>query len=83
MQVAKKWTLGPTRFQPKSMMPKNPASSMKAMTVSKPRMLPKNPPVAAAKGPQLVPNWNSRGTPLTTPTAKLRRKSRPQKRVWW
>ena len=30
MQVAKKWSFGGTRFHPKIMIPKKPASSMKA-----------------------------------------------------
>jgi len=41
------------------MIPKNAASSMKAMVASKPRMVPKKPPVAAENRAQLVPNWNS------------------------
>ena len=42
---------------------------------------PITPPVSAEKRAQLVPNWNSMGMPVTTPTAKLSPKTRTQKRA--
>ena len=39
------------------------------------------PPANAEKRDQLVPNWNSMGIPVTTPTAKLIPKIRIQKRA--
>ncbi len=39
------------------------------------------PPVFAENCAQLVPNWNSIGTPVTTPIAKERPKMRIQKRA--
>ncbi len=82
MQVEKKWSFGGTRFQPKIMMPRNPASSMKAERVSVPRISPKKV-LLAAKGAQLVPKENSRGSPVTTPIPKFSRtRIRLQKRAW-
>jgi hypothetical protein len=45
---------------------------MKAMVPSKPSNWPKKLPTERENGPQFVPNWNSSGMPLTTPTAKPR-----------
>ena len=39
------------------------------------------PPATSENRAQLVPNWNSIGTPVTTPIAKLRPKIRIQKRA--
>ena len=45
---------------------------------------PMTPPENAEKRAQLVPNWNSIGMPVTTPTAKLMAKMRAQNRAaWW
>ncbi len=46
-----------------------------------PRVWPMTPPESWEKRAQLVPNWNSRGIPVTTPTAKLMPKMRIQKRA--
>jgi len=81
MQVEKKWSFGGTRFQPKTMTPRNPASSMKAARVSVPRISPKKA-LLAAKGAQLFPKANSRGRPVTTPMPKFSSSSRLQKRAW-
>jgi hypothetical protein len=80
MQVEKKWSFGGTRFQPKIMTPRNPASSMNAARVSVPRISPKKA-LFAAKGAQLLPKANSRGSPVTTPTPKFSSSSRLQKRA--
>ena len=39
------------------------------------------PPAYRENAAQLVPNWNSIGTPVTTPTAKLMPKMRIQNRA--
>ncbi len=39
------------------------------------------PPAWAENRAQLVPNWNSSGMPVTTPTAKLSPKIRIQNRA--
>ena len=82
MPVANRCTPRGTRSQPNIMMPMKPASSMNAMAPSKPRILPKNWPVNCENALQLVPNSNSIGMPLTTPTAKFSSSSLPQKRAW-
>ena len=82
MPVANRCTPFGTRPQPNIMTPMKPASSMKAMAPSKPRMLPMNWPEWCENGAQLVPNWNSRGIPLTTPTAKFSTSNLLQKRAW-
>ncbi len=40
-------------------------------------------PANAENCAQLVPNWNSIGMPVTTPTMKLAAKMRLQKRTAW
>ncbi len=45
------------------------------------RVWPMTPPARALNCAQLVPNWNSIGMPVTTPTAKLMPKMRIQKRA--
>ena len=81
MQVANRWIAGDTRFQPNIITPRNPASSMNAMAPSKPSMLPKKFPAACENGAQLVPNSNSSGNPVATPTPKFSRNSLAQKRA--
>jgi hypothetical protein len=49
--VAKRCIVGGTRFQPKIMIPRNPASVAKASTVSKPRILPMKFPWRWRTGP--------------------------------
>jgi hypothetical protein len=39
------------------------------------------PPAAVLNRAQLVPNWNSRGMPVTTPIMKPRANTRTQKRA--
>ena len=48
--VAKRCMARGTRSQPNIMMPRKPASSMKAMAPSKPRILPKKPPANRREG---------------------------------
>ncbi len=48
---------------------------------SMPRVWPMMPPENREKAAQFVPNWNSMGMPVTTPTAKLIPKIRIQNRA--
>ncbi len=82
ISVAKKCTARGTRCQPSSMMLRNPASSMNAMAPSKPSTAPKNSPAKRENSAQLVPNSNSSGRPVTTPTLKLSTNNFAQKRAW-
>jgi hypothetical protein len=82
MQVASRWMGRGTLCQPNMATPRNPASSMKAIAPSNPSILPKKPPATLVNGAQFVPNSNSRGSPVATPTPKFSRNSRPQKRRW-
>ena len=54
--VAAKCILGPTRFQPKSMTPRNEASRKKAVRTSYPSRGPSTLPPLSEKTDQLVPN---------------------------
>ena len=45
--------------------------------------LPITAPVLLENADQLVPNWNSIGIPVTTPTTKFIPKMRAQKRAAW
>ena len=45
------------------------------------RVCPTTPPAPSVKRDQLVPNWNSRGMPVTTPKTKVRPKTLIQKRA--
>ena len=82
MQVAKKCIGRGTRCQPNMAMPRKPASSMNAIAPSNPSMLPKKPPATLVNGAQLVPNSNSSGTPVTTPTPETQEEQPDQKRAW-
>ena len=68
--------------QPKTRMPSEAVSRVKAMVVSNPRMLPKKLPAAAENAAQLVPNWNASGKPEPTPMANVSMKMLSQKRTW-
>src|SRR5690242_10361437 len=72
---------GESRFSPKRKSPKNADSRKKENTPSMARGCPITPPVVRAKCDQLVPNWNSMGIPVTTPSRKLTAKILAQKRA--
>src|SRR5712691_2581174 len=55
-------------------------SRKKANVPSIASVCPMTPPANEEKRAQLVPNWNSMGMPVTTPTAKLIPSTRSQKR---
>src|SRR4030042_6174670 len=78
--VAKKWISRRTLFQPKIMMPRNPASRKKAVSTSKARSGEKTLATACEKREKLVPNSNSRTTPETAPIATLMEKNFNQSR---
>ena len=56
MIVENRCTPRETRFQPNIMIPRNAASSMKAIAPSNPRTFPKNPPLVCENFAQFVPN---------------------------
>ena len=55
--VAKKCSLRPTLFQPKSITPRKPASRKKAVSTSYVSSGPVTAPAKSEKRLQLVPNW--------------------------
>src|SRR5476649_1112730 len=71
MQVAKKCRPGPTRFQPNSITPRNPASRKNAVRTSYVSNGPVILPANEEKKLQLVPNWYAMTSPDTTPIPKL------------
>src|SRR5256885_6475245 len=73
------WTPALTRPRPARKMPRNTDSAKNANTPSIASVWPITPPAKLEKPAQLVPNWNSRGIPVTTPTAKLTAKILAQK----
>ena len=79
--LAKKCIPRPTLFQPNSRIARKPDSRKKAKVPSMARVCPMTPPAYLEKCDQLVPNWNSIGMPVTTPSAKLTAKMRAQKRA--
>src|SRR5262245_41725609 len=79
--AANQCALGLRRFSPKRKTPRKLDSRKKEKTPSIARVWPITPPAALEKRDQLVPNWNSMGIPVTTPTAKLMAKIRAQKRA--
>ena len=79
--AARKCPRRPSRRSPKTRRPRKLDSRKNANKPSIARVWPTTPPAYWEKRAQLVPNWNSIGIPVTTPTAKLRPKIRIQKRA--
>jgi hypothetical protein len=77
----KKCPRGESLFSPKRNSPRNADSAKNANIPSSASVRPMTPPVASLKRAQFVPNWNSIGIPVTTPSAKLIPKMRAQKRA--
>src|ERR1700683_875862 len=75
------WPFCPSRFSPKSIKPRKLDSRKKENIPSMASVWPITPPAVRENAAQFVPNWNSMGTPVTTPRAKLRAKMRAQKRT--
>jgi hypothetical protein len=80
MQVARKWSFGPTRCSPKSMIPRKPASRKKAVRTSRAIIGPIAGPAIWANLEKPRPNSNDSTIPVTTPTPKLMAKMPSQKR---
>ena len=74
---------GPSRRSPHTMAPTKALSMKNANMPSMARVWPITPPAIFENSDQLVPNWNSMGMPVTTPTAKLIPKIRLQNRAAW
>src|SRR5260370_11156223 len=72
---------GERRFSPKRNNPKNADSRKNEKTPSITSGCPITPPVTRANSAQLVPNWNSIGMPVTTPSTKLTPNTLAQKRA--
>ena len=71
MNADRKCNLGPSFFSPKRNSPRKLDSRKNAKTPSMASVCPMTPPAYVEKRAQFVPNWNSIGIPVTTPTAKL------------
>lgn len=69
------WAPFETRFQLNIHSPMKVDSRKKATVASIARGAPNMSPTNFEYSAQFMPNWNSRVMPVTTPTAKLMRKS--------
>src|SRR5690606_1241465 len=69
--VAIKCSLGPTRCQPNSIMPKKPASRKNAVSTSYAISGPSTAPVMRENSEKLVPNSYDSTMPDTTPIPKV------------
>ena len=83
MNAAPKCASSESRFSPKRNRPRKVDSRKNANTPSIASGWPMTPPVRRANSDQLVPNWNSMGMPVTTPSRKLMAKIFAQKREAW
>jgi hypothetical protein len=77
-QIVARWILLGSLSQPKIHRPRNVDSRKKAMSASTASGAPKMSPTKREYSDQFMPNWNSCTMPVTTPMAKLMRKSLPQ-----
>ena len=73
--------LGDSRLLPNKKRPRNADSRKKEKMPSIATGMPMTPPVRRENSDQLVPNWNSIGMPVTTPSRKLTAKIFAQKRA--
>src|SRR5580693_9562179 len=71
----------PSFFSPNKNNPRKLDSRKNENTPSIARVCPMTPPAVFENAAQLVPNWNSIGIPVTTPSAKLIPRIRAQNRV--
>ena len=74
-------SFGPSFFSPKRNRPRNVDSRKNANVPSIASVWPITPPAARENSDQLVPNWNSRGIPVTTPMTKFTAKIFVQNRA--
>src|SRR3954464_16023832 len=79
MNAESQYQRGAMRPRPARKTPMNTDSAKKANTPSIASVCPITPPAKFEKPAQFVPNWNSSGMPVTTPTPKLTAKIVPQK----
>ena len=77
------WARGLSLFSPYRNNPRNADSRKNANMPSIARVCPITPPAKRENTAQFVPNWNSIGIPVTTPSTKLMPKIRAQKRAAW
>src|ERR1700761_8535782 len=73
--------LGDRRFCPKRNRPSNGDSRTKEQMTYTAMGMPMTPPVRRENSDQLVPNWNSIGMPVTTPSKKFTAKILAQNRA--
>src|SRR6201989_2180580 len=81
MTAESQWIFCPNLRSPKRKMPRKEDSRKKANTPSMASAVAMTPPEYCANFDQLVPNWNSMGTPVMTPKKKLIAKILAQKRA--
>ena len=75
------WMRALTRLRPARKTPRKTDSTKNANTPSIASVWPMTPPAKFEKAAQFVPNWNSIGMPVTTPTPKLTAKILAQNRA--
>ena len=73
--IVTQWSFGDNLSQPKIQMPRNVDSRKKAESASKASGAPKMSPMKRAYSDQFMPKWSSCTMPVTTPMAKLMRKT--------
>src|SRR5690625_4579832 len=77
-QMDKRCTRFDKRSQPNTQIPIKVDSKKNARSASIAKEGPNTSPTKREYVDQFIPNWNSCKIPVTTPTAKLMRKSLPQ-----
>ena len=80
-QMLARWTPLGSRSQPKIQTPRKVDSRKKASSASIASGAPNTSPTKREYSLQFIPNWNSCTMPVTTPMAKLIRKSFPKNLV--
>src|SRR5262249_49860391 len=78
IHIVAQCSFGDRRSQPKIHTPRKVDSRKNASRASIARGAPKTSPTQREYSDQFIPNWNSWTMPVTTPIAKLTRKSFPQ-----
>ena len=76
-----RWSFFGSLSQPKIHRPMNVDSRKNASSASSASGAPKTSPTKREYSDQFMPNWNSCTMPVTTPSAKLMRKSLPKNLV--
>jgi hypothetical protein len=81
MREENQCTRCPKRSSPKRKTPTNADSRKNAKAPSIARVWAIMSPAKREKAAQFVPNWNSKGMPVTTPITKVTAKILPQNRA--